>query len=282
MRELRGRVALVTGGSRGVGPHIARALAREGMNVAVTARTAGPLRETADELRLLGVGAAAVVGDLTSADDRRRIVSETEAALGPIDILVNNAGVVSFVEFSAQDEDDMRRILETNVVAPAALARAVLPGMLARGRGHIVTIGSMAGKKGIAYEAVYAGTKAAVIEWTGALRMELERTPVGASVILPVYVADTGMFAVHGIPAPWLAGSISAGRVASAVVRAIRHDLQEVIVRPTPTRPLLALNALSPALGTLIVKAMGVVAVNRRLARIDDGAPAAKEKPAQG
>lgn len=266
MKELRGRTALVTGASRGIGVVIARALAAEGCSLVLAARTADALARVRDELGSRGVKALAVPTDLTVPAERIALVERAQEELGPIDVLVNNAGVVQWTRFEHQSLEDMEWIFATNVLAPFHLARLVLPGMIERGRGHIVTVASLAGKKGVPYEATYGASKAAPIEWTGSLRMELEGSGVGVSVVCPVYVSGIGMFATHGIPAPRLAGSVSPERVAKAVVRAIRSDKQEILVRPSPTRPLLALDALSPGLGNRIIKLMRVPEVHRRLA----------------
>src|SRR2546430_8725958 len=100
MKDLRGRVALVTGASRGIGPCIARALAQHGVHVALTARTADTLQPVARELASLGARTAAVAADITSASARTALVGQVEAELGPIDILVNNAGVEDVVRFA--------------------------------------------------------------------------------------------------------------------------------------------------------------------------------------
>ena len=138
--------------------------------------------------------------------------------------------------------------------------------MLERGCGHIVNIASMAGKKGLPYNATYSASKAGIIEWTQAMRFELHGTGVGASVICPGFVADTGMVTSEEVETPRMAGASSPEQVAEAVVRAIRRDLQEVLVNSGPTRLLLALDALSRALGSALYRRMGVVDLYRPLA----------------
>ncbi len=182
MKELRGKNALLTGGSRGIGLFIGRALAAEGVNLALAARSADPLRRAARELSAMGVRAMALPADVTDESSRRVLIERTEAELGSIDLLVNNAGIDQWILFARQKQEDIRRIIEVNLLAPLFLTRLVLPGMLERGRGHIVTISSLGGKKGAPYEASYAASKAGLIEWTNALRLELEGSGVGASV----------------------------------------------------------------------------------------------------
>jgi short-subunit dehydrogenase len=238
----------------------------QGVNLALAARSTDQLRAVAEDLAHLGVRAVAVPADITNEASRRALIERAEAELGQIDILVNNAGIAQWVRFAQQKQDDILGIVELNLLAPLLLTRLLLPSMLRRGQGHIATISSLAGKKGLGYEATYAASKAGLIEWTSGLRLELEGTGVSASAICPIYLRDTGGFAAHGHRAPRLAGSVAADDVAQAVVRAIRQDIPEVLVRRSPTRPLLVLNALSPRLGSWIVKRMGAIDLNRRMA----------------
>jgi short-subunit dehydrogenase len=157
-------------------------------------------------------------------------------------------------------------------MASLALGRLVLPGMLARGRGHIVTVASVHGKKGQAYHAVYSATKAALIEWSGALRGELRGTGVSASAICPGLVS-VGMWPACKIPPPLFLGVSPPEAVADAVVRSIRRDLQEVLVSPLPIRPLFALDALAPQLVSALIKWMGYNRAARRIAEQKKSTP---------
>src|SRR5262245_1651324 len=130
MKDLRGRVALITGGSRGIGPCVARALAEQGVHLALAARTAAPLQAVARELATLGVRTLAVTCDITDRRARAALVAQVEAELGPIDILVHSAGVEECVRFADQDPENVARILETNLAAPLLLSRLVLPRMI--------------------------------------------------------------------------------------------------------------------------------------------------------
>jgi short-subunit dehydrogenase len=263
MIQLRGGIALVTGGSRGLGPYIARALAREGMDVVLTARDAAGLEQVAASVRALGVRATTVPADLASAADRERLAREAEA-VGAIDVLVNNAGVEAEGPFTALDAATIARTVEVNVTAPIHLARLLLPGMVARRQGHLVHLASLAGKKGAPYDAVYSGTKAALVEWSSGLRPELRGTGVGSSVICPGYVTGEGMFARFGMRPPPLLGSCTPEQVAQAVVRAIRKDEPEIIVNSRPVRPLLSLYQLFPSLGERLLGWLGVTEFQRR------------------
>src|SRR3954471_14167130 len=148
-RACAGRVALVTGASRGLGAAIAARLAEEGARVAVSARTLehddrfeGSLRETVEAIVAAGGEAVAVQCDLSSADDRRRMIAETESALGPIDILVNNAAVTFLQPFAEFTEKKFRLMFEVQVSAAFELAQLVVPSMRERGAGWILNISS--------------------------------------------------------------------------------------------------------------------------------------------
>jgi short-subunit dehydrogenase len=271
VKALRGKNAIVTGCSRGLGPVIGGALAREGVNLAVVARSRSLLEEEARKLASQRVKAVPIAADISDANHRAELLRQAEAALGPIDILVNNAAIEETARFDLQSPDTVIQTIETNLIAPMMLIRGLLPAMLERGSGHIVNIASMAGKKGLPYNATYSASKAGIIEWTQAVRFELQGTGVGASAVCPGFVAEAGSFARDEMQTPRLAGASSPEQVAEAVVRAIRRDLQEVLVNPGPTRLLLALDALSPALGNALYRRMGVVDLYRPLAESNAG-----------
>ncbi len=272
MNDLRGMHALLTGGSRGLGPHIACALARRGVNLSLTARSVDALQATAAEAAALGVQAKSIPADVTDGGSRERLLEQATAANGPIDILVNNAGVEWVSRYTSMAPDRIERMIETNLVAPLLLSRLVLPGMLERGRGHVVMMSSLGGKKGSPYSATYAATKAGMIEWTSAVREEVRGTGVSASVICPGFVADAGMFAEYGTQAPRLAGETTLEKVTEAVVRAIEHDVPEIVVAPGPKRVLAIADAVSPRLVTWVLRTFGVYEFYRRQADANEAA----------
>lgn len=266
MQDLCGKNALLTGGSRGIGPAIAHALAQAGVNVALVARSADKLAVVAQEVSLRGVRVITIPADIADPAVWSALLARAEAELGPLDLLINNAAIEQVSPFVAQTLQDIQRIIETNLTAPMALTRLALPGLLQRGSGHIVNIASIAGKKAPPYNAVYGATKAGLIEWTGALRGELEGTGVSASVVCPGFIAEAGMFVDHygGQPAPWLLGTSPPEAVARAVVQAIRQDALEVLVTPRPARLGLAIYALWPGLGNRFLQWAGVTKLFRR------------------
>ena len=264
MSWLAGKNVLLTGASRGIGPHVATAMAEHGANLALSARSLDALGTTADSLRPSGARIAVVAADLAQPEQRAALVAAATEALGPIDVLVNNAGLETEGAFLATEWGLIRETIEVNLVAPMELTRLVLPQMLARRVGHVVNIASIGGKSGVAYDAAYCGTKAGLAEWARGLRLELAETGVHVSTVFPGYVTTVGMFAKFGLAAPWLVGSCTAQQVARAVVSAIEGRQVEVIVNSRPMRPWFALAELFPALGDRLMHAFGIVDFQRR------------------
>lgn len=264
MKDLRGRTAILTGASGGLGSFIAPALARAGMNLSLVAFPGAGLGGVRSAVEKEGVRAIALELDLRDAGQRQQVVSATLGEFGGIDVLVNNAGVETSAAYHELSEADIRNILAVNLEAPMMLTRAVLPEMLRQGRGHIVNMSSLAGKFGPGFQEAYNVSKAGVTAFTYSLRGTYRGTGVSASVVCPGFV-EAGIYAriktSIGRPAPGLlgAGVCSPERVARAVVRVIRRDWPEVFVSRLPVRPFLALFAVSPWLGAWFTdKILGV------------------------
>ncbi|MBI4637535.1 MAG: SDR family oxidoreductase [Candidatus Rokubacteria bacterium] len=183
------RVALVTGGGRGIGRVIALGLAREGCHVAVGARTRGQVEETAALARDLGVRALAVDLDVTDGATLTPAVSEVIASLGPVDVLVNNAGIAESAPFNRTDPGLWDRHLRVNVTGPYLLTREVLPGMLERRWGRVINIASLAGLYGAPYVTAYTTSKHALVGFTRALAAEVSGKGVTVNAVCPGYVA---------------------------------------------------------------------------------------------
>jgi short-subunit dehydrogenase len=268
MDKLRGGTAIVTGASRGIGVYIARALATEGMNLALAARSATDLEQVRAQIAALGVRAIAVPCDVASASDRTELIRRTEAELGPIDVLVNNAGIERVARFHEAEESDIVDTLTTNLEAPMLLTRAVVPGMLARNRGHVVNIASGAGKVGVAYATSYCASKHGLVGFTHSLRAEYRGRGVGFSVVCPGFVTETGMYDRwdrRGIRAPRIAGSSTPTKVADVTVRCITRDRAEAIVNTPPIRPLVVLANIAPAIVPWMLHKMGYTGVFERV-----------------
>jgi short-subunit dehydrogenase len=260
MKDLRGTNAVVTGASRGIGVHIARALAEEGVNLSLAARSETELEHVRGEMEALGVTAIATVCDVADSADRKRLLERTESELGPIDILVNNAGIERVRRFEESTEADFTDTLAINLEAPILLTHAVVPGMLARGRGHVVNIASGAGKVGVAYGTSYCASKHGLVGFTNALRAEYEKSPVGFSVVCPGFVTDTGMYdrwEREGVHAPRIAGSSKPQKVAAVTVDCIRRNRSEVTVNTPPVRPLIVLANAFPAITPFLLRKFG-------------------------
>jgi short-subunit dehydrogenase len=247
--ELRGANALLTGAAGGLGGYIARALAAEGVNLALSDRPEAALEDVIADARLAGVRAKAVPAELTDPDQLRALVGAAEEELGPIDVLVNNAGVEHGGPFLSCTADELEAISAINLTAVMELTRQALPGMLKRRRGHIVNVASIAGKIGFPFLASYCATKHGVVGFTHALRTELGVEPVGVSAICPAIVRRAGMFGrvEELLPEiPQEVGGIQPEDVAAAVVRAIRENRAELVLNNRPTRPVAAVASVWP------------------------------------
>ena len=183
------RVALVTGGSRGIGRAIALALGRDGLAVAVCARTHDDAEKTAAEIRAAGGRASAVTLDVADAAALEAGVGQAVAALGPIDVLVNNAGVAESAPFAKTTPEMWERHFRINVDGPYRLTRAVLDGMLARGWGRVINIASMAGLVGSPYITAYTASKHALVGLTRALATEVSGKGVTVNAVCPGFTA---------------------------------------------------------------------------------------------
>jgi len=188
--SLAGKVALVTGGSRGIGRAIAQALGEAGARVALTARTDEAAEVAASELRAAGIDAMGVRLEVSDVEDVTRAVAEVTAAMGPIDVLVNNAGVS--VAHTALDatEADWRLIFDTNVDGVWNCSRAVAQEMAERGGGTIVNIGSMSAQivNQPRWQPAYLASKAAVHQLTKALAAEWAPLGIRVNAIAPGYI----------------------------------------------------------------------------------------------
>jgi short-subunit dehydrogenase len=182
-RRLTGEVAIVTGASSGIGAATATELGRRGAAVVLAARRADALEAQAEAIRAAGGDAVAIATDLTDRDQLAQLVPRAEAAFGQIDVLVNNAGASWFKPLASTAPDDVIDLLEVNLLAAMLLTRAVLPGMLERRHGAVISVGSLSGR--VAMEPLYSATKYGLRGFSLALRRQLAGTGVSASLVSP-------------------------------------------------------------------------------------------------
>ncbi|HEY7268232.1 MAG TPA: SDR family oxidoreductase [Dehalococcoidia bacterium] len=250
MKDLAGRTAVITGASRGIGVYVAKALAAQGMNLVLAARSAEGLEAVRAGLGG-GAGVTTVPTDVSKRADCQALIDEATKQFGAVDVLVNNAGIETIYSYHKLSLDEIDEVIDINLRGTMHLTWMALPGMLERRRGHIVNMASLAGKAGPAFGEPYGATKAGMIGFTQSLRGSYQSEGVSASAICPGFV-DTGMYAAareERPNAPKPATGVATGeQVGAAVVKAIRQDLPEVIVNPMPVRPLLALYGIAPGI----------------------------------
>jgi len=179
------RVALVTGGAQGIGKGIVTTLGEQGFRVAVADLNLAAAEETAKEITAAGGEALAVQIDVTSTESVRAAVSTIEHELGPIEVVVNNAGWDDFMPFVKTTEEFWDRILDINYKGALRVLHTVVPGMIERGFGRVINIGSDAGRVGSSLEAVYSGAKGGIIAFTKTLAREVATKGVTANVVCP-------------------------------------------------------------------------------------------------
>ncbi|HEX8879914.1 MAG TPA: SDR family NAD(P)-dependent oxidoreductase [Candidatus Acidoferrum sp.] len=188
-KRLAGSVALVTGGSRGIGRAIAHRLASLGASVAICGRERTALERAAADLEKLGARAFFHLTDVTKAGQVSELVAETEAALGAISILVNNAGIGLFGPAHEKTEADWDRVVNTNLKSVFLVSRAVVPSMISRGSGDIINISSLAGRNTFAGGGIYCASKWGLMGLSGCMMEDLREHGIRVSVVCPGSVA---------------------------------------------------------------------------------------------
>jgi 3-oxoacyl-[acyl-carrier protein] reductase len=236
-RELKGQVALVTGGGRGIGRLIARELTDAGMRVAVAARTSGQVEKTAQEIDGL-----AVTADVSKQEEVEAMTVAVERELGPIDLLVNNAGVGPLPKLPwEEDPADWWRVFEINVLGPYLCCRAVLRGMVKRARGRIVNTGSGASYLPMGGPSAYGASKAALGRFGELLARQVAEFGISVFTISPGLVR-TEMTEPFGDNAPWTPPELAprlvrvlasgrADRLAGRYIHAEHDDIDALIER---------------------------------------------------
>ena len=238
-RSLTGKVAVVTGGGRGIGAATARALAARGARVAIGDVDLDTARDTASSL---GGGALALALDVTDRPGFTAFLDEVEQRLGAVDVLVNNAGIMPVVRADEEPDATVIRQIEINLHGVIHGTAEAMRRMKPRGTGHIVNIASAAGKSGIPGLATYCATKHGVVGYSEAVRGELRGTGVEISVVMPSLVSTeltSGIKDARGIK------RVTAEDVAGAIVRAVQLPRFDVYV-PRETGVIVRVTGLLP------------------------------------
>ncbi|MEA2420818.1 MAG: hypothetical protein QOE60_3024 [Thermoleophilaceae bacterium] len=246
--QLQGSTVLLTGATGGIGQAIARALDERGARVLLTARRAEQLDQIASEL---GGRPETLAADLTY--DAPALAERA----GAVDVLVANAAVPAsgaLVDYSPEQID---RALDVNLRAPIQLTRALLPGMVERGRGHVVLVSSLSGKVASVGTSLYSATKFGLRGFAAGLREDLHGTGVGVTVVFPGFISDAGMLADSGARLPRWVGTRTPEQVAEAVVRGIEEDRAELDVAPLSMRAGALAGSLAPATFARIQRRLG-------------------------
>ncbi len=251
--SLEGQVALITGGSRGIGQAVARALAAQGMNLVLAARTVSTLEATAEELRKSGVRVITVPTDISKLADLERLVATCIAEFGGIDVLINNAGIEAFHAFHLLTIAEIEATITTNTIGTILLTRLVIPEMLKKGHGRIINMTSTAAYQAPPFGAVYAATKASLYQFSMALRLEYKGTGISISAICPGFTKDGGIYEfitqTMGRSVPFLLRGTTAEKVARKVVQALRTEPPVVVVEWLGVRITAVLAFIFPRFG---------------------------------
>jgi short-subunit dehydrogenase len=246
--NLGGRTAFITGASGGLGHAIARALARRGADLVLTARRTELIQALADETR-----GRAISCDLADRAALERLIEEA----GPVDVLVANAALPASGRIGSFSVEEIDRALDVNLRAPMVLARRMWEGMAERGGGHIVFVSSLSGKAGAAGSSVYSATKFGLRGFAQGLREDLRPRGVGVSTVFPGFIRDAVMFHESGARLPGYIGTKTPEDVANAVVSAIERDRSEVDVAPIALRIGTKLSGLAPEAVAIVQRKLG-------------------------
>jgi short-subunit dehydrogenase len=274
------RNAIVTGASHGIGSYIARALAAQGMNLLLVARSEGELTRLAGDLRTRDTTVAVAAIDLAGRQAARQVAEAARADLGPVDVLVNNAATEPQTRFHVLTPADIEDVLQVDLTSPLLLSRLLLPGMLERGYGRIINVSSLAGHTSFPYTEAYAAAKDGLSAFSRVLASDYRGTGVSATSLILGPVKDTGVaertLAETGLTAS-TAFSVRPEKVAKAVQRAIRKPRPEMVVAVGPGRILKALFDYFPGLGPAVNRVSGAASL---MASVADYREAQRTRPA--
>ncbi len=254
--QISGSRVLLTGATGGLGQAIARALHARGGELILTGRRTEVLALLASELN-----ARALAVDLTIPAEVDRLAVEA----GEVDILIANAALPASGRLDTYTQEQIDRALNVNLRAPIALAHALSPAMVARGRGHLLFVSSLSGKAAAPDSSLYSATKFGLRGFALGMREDLRASGVGVSVVLPGFISDTGLRANVDVRLPRGAGMRTSEQVARGVVRAIDGNRAEVEIAPLPLRAGTAFASLAPELAARVARVMGSEKVAREV-----------------
>jgi uncharacterized protein len=249
----------VTGATGGIGAAIARALHERGATVVLSGRREELLERLGGEL---GERAEAVPADLAERDGPARLAE----AAGAVDVLVANAALPGSGRIEDFDPEEIDRSIDVNLRAPVQLTRALLPGMLERGRGHVVLVSSLSGKVGSPRSGIYSATKFGLRGFAAGLREDVEPLGIGVTVVFPGFVSDAGFFAESGVKLPRWVATRTPEQVADGVVRGIERERAEVDVAPLSLRLGTRISELVPVTAARVQRRLGSERIADQLA----------------
>jgi short-subunit dehydrogenase len=254
--EIAGSTVLLTGATGGIGQAIARAVGARGARLVLTGRRADVLEPLAAEL-----DARALTVDLSVPEELDRLAGEA----GDVDILIANAALPASGTLDTYSVEEIDRALDVNLRAPIVLAHALTPGMVRRGKGHLLFMSSLAGKAATPRSAVYNATKYGLRGFSTALRADLRASGVGVSTVFPGFISEAGMFADAAVKLPPGVGTRTPEHVAQAVVSAIERNRAEVDVAPLPLRAGAIFAGLAPELAGSVARRLGAEDISRQM-----------------
>jgi short-subunit dehydrogenase len=257
--QLHGATVLLTGASGGIGRATARALDLRGARVLLSARREDVLEEIRAEL-----GGRPIVLPVDLSD--RAGVAILAKRAGEVDVLVANAALPASGRAERFSPDEIDAALDVNLRAPIQLTRALLPGMLDRGRGHLLYVSSLSGKVASPRGALYSATKYGLRGYAAGLRQDVEPRGVGVTVVYPGFISEAGMFADSGAKLPPWVGTRTPQQVAEAVASAIENGRAEVDVAPLSLRAGTLLASIAPVTLARVQRRLGSVGVAESIA----------------
>lgn len=256
---LVGGTVLITGATGGIGQAIAREFARRGASLILSGRRAGVLEDLVAEL-----GGRALPCDLASREEVGRLIAEVEETA--VDVFVANAALPATGLLSSLSQEKIDRLLEVNLRAPIALARALAPGMIERRRGQMVFMSSLSGKAAAPASSLYCAAKFGLRGFALSIREDLRPHQVGVSVVLPGFIRDAGMFADSGVKLPPGVGTRTPAEVAAAVISAVERNRAEVEVAPATLRFGATFAGVAPGLAASGQRLLGAAKLASELA----------------